>query len=62
MKSIFFIFVKHLHKISSAFGGHVIERNFPSQKKEVDILFFETPLFFLFFFTHYITIGYHPKK
>ncbi len=62
MKSIFFIFVKHLHKISSAFGRHVIERNFPSQKKEVDILFFETRLFFLFFFPHYITIRYHAQK
>lgn len=28
----------------------------------MDVLFFETCLLFLFFFPHYITIGYHPKK
>ncbi len=61
MKSILNFFVKHRHKISSAFGGHVIERNFPSQKKKVDISFFETHCL-SFFLSHYITIGYHPQK
>jgi len=64
MKSILNFFVKHRHKISSAFGGHVIERNFPSQKKEVDISFFETHClsFFSFFFPPLYNHWVSPPK